>query len=272
MKTDPLSRLAGLDAAPHGELSAAELDRKEELLAIVLSDTHLPRHPVAPGCRRPLVRRLAYTTAAGLAVGAALLTVTLSAEPPEPGGTGPLSSAEVASWTSTAHRAQQRNIAFGNCFNKAMDVNKGRGRPGAIYNWDRRGTTVSMIVTSNYRSAYCLAGPEGPGVAVPITADAEGGVPANDITMDAQGALGKGSARFRYAVGVVGEDVKAITVRDQGRTIHATVEQLTTSSLPWGRWTAWWPDREAHDQMTGTFTVTLKDGTKRTINGKSLTK
>ncbi|WP_372346643.1 hypothetical protein [Streptomyces sp. KL116D] len=48
-----------------------------------------------------------------------------------------------------------------------------------------------MIVTSNYRSAYCLAGTEGPGVAVPITSDAEGGVSANDVTLDAQGALGK---------------------------------------------------------------------------------
>ncbi|MFJ9179372.1 hypothetical protein [Streptomyces sp. NPDC102360] len=272
MKTDPLSRLANLDAAPRAELSPAELARKEELLAIVLSDSDRPSRAVATGFRRPLVRRLAYTTAAGLTAGAALLTVTLSAEPPESGGSGPLSSAEVATWTSTAHRPTQRNVAFGKCFNKAMDVNKGRGRPGAIFNWDRRGTTASMIVTSNYRSAYCLAGTEGPGAAVPITSDAEDGVSANDITLDAQGALGKGSARFRYMVGLAGEEVKAITVRDQGRTVHATVEQMTTSSLPWGRWTAWWPDSEAHDQMTGTLTLTLKNGTKRTINAGSLAK
>ncbi len=73
-------------------------------------------------------------------------------------------------------------------------------------------------------------------------------------------------------VGLAGEDVKAITVRDQGRTVHATVEQMTRSSLPWGRWTAWWPDSEAHDHMTGTLTLTLKNGTKRTINAESLTK
>ncbi|WP_372346642.1 hypothetical protein [Streptomyces sp. KL116D] len=107
-------------------------------MAIVLSDTDRPSRAVATGFRRPLVRRLAYTTAAGLAAGAALLTVTLSAEPPEPGGSGPLSSAEVATWTSTSHRPKQRSAAFGNCFSKAMDVNKGKGRPGAIFNWGRR--------------------------------------------------------------------------------------------------------------------------------------
>lgn len=284
MKTDPLSRLAELDAAPRAELSPAELDRKEELLATVLSDTGRPSNTVATGFRRSLVLRLAYTTAAGLAAGAALLTVTPSAEPPEPGGTGPLSSAEppksggtgplssaeVATWTSTAHRPDQRDVAFGNCFRQALDVNEGRVRSGVIHNWDRRGTTMSMIVTSNYRSAYCLAGPEGPGVAVPVTSDAEGEVSANGITLDAQGALGKGSARVRYVVGLAGEDVKEITVRDQGRTVHATVDQMKT--LPWGRWTAWWPDSEAKDHTVGTLTVTLKDGTKRTINGESLTK
>ncbi|MEU6393602.1 hypothetical protein [Streptomyces sp. NPDC046939] len=273
MKTDPFSRLAELDAAPRAELSPAELDRKEQLLAAVLSDTGRPDHAAATtGFRRPLVRRLAYTTAGGLAAGAALVAVTLSAQPSAPGGSGPLSSAEVATWTSTAHRPKQSDVAFSHCFEKAMDVNAGSGRPGAISNWDRRGTTVSMIVTSNYRSAYCLAGSQGPGMAVPITSKAQDTVSANDITLDAQGALGKGSARFRYAVGLAGQDVKEITVRDQGRTVHATVEQMTTSSLPWSRWTAWWPESEAHDQMTGTLTLTLKDGTKRTINGASLPK
>lgn len=272
MKTDPFSRLAELDAAPRAELSPAELERKEQLLAIVLSDTGRPSDAVATGLRRPLVRRLAYTTAAGLAAGAALLTVTLSAQPPAPGGSGPLSSAEVATWTSTAHRPKQSNVAFSHCFDKAMDVNGGSGRPGSILNWDRRGTTVSMIVTSNYRSAYCLAGSQSPGVAVPITSEAEGSVSADDITLDAQGALGKGSARFRYAVGLAGQDVTEITVRDHGRTVHATVEQLTKSSLPWGRWTAWWPDSGAHGQMTGTLTLTLKDGTMRTLSVEALTK
>ncbi|MGD6756416.1 hypothetical protein [Streptomyces sp. BH105] len=265
MKSDLHSRLVELDAAPRAELSTAELARKEQLLATVLSDTDRPQSAVASRFRRPLVRRLACTTAAGLAAGAALLTVTLSAEPPAPGGSGPLSSAEVATWTSTAHRPDQAFSSFSRCFHKAMDANGGVRGIGMITNADRRGTTTSMIVTSRYHSAYCLAGPEGPGMAVPITSDTENGVSANDITLDARGALGNGSARFRYMVGLVGEDVKEITVRDQGRTIHATLQQ--EPSLPWGRWTAWWPESDSHGGPIGTVTLTLKDGTTRTVEG-----
>ncbi|MFZ3566149.1 hypothetical protein ACOKM5_04170 [Streptomyces sp. BH097] len=265
MKSDLHSRLVELDAAPRAELSTAELARKEQLLVTVLSDTGRPGDTGATGFRRPLVRRLACTTAAGLAAGAALLAVTLSAEPSTPGGSGPLSSAEVATWTSTAHRPNRALSSFGWCFHKAMEANGGVRGMGTITNADRRGTTTSMIVTSRYHSAYCLAGPEGPGVAVPITSDTEDGVSANDVTLDARGTLGDGPARFRYMVGLVGEDVKEITVRDQGRTIHATLQQ--EPSLPWGRWTAWWPESDSHDGPVGTVTLTLKDGTTRTVEG-----
>ncbi|MFC8103110.1 hypothetical protein [Streptomyces sp. NPDC057363] len=265
MKPDLLSRLAELDAAPRTELSTAELDRKEQLLLTVLSDTDRPGRPVATAHRRPLVRRAAYTMAAGLAAGAALLAVT--ADPPGQGGAGPLSATEVAAWTGTADDSNDAHISFGWCLEKTKDVS-GAGGWGNVSNADLRGTTTSMIVTRHGDAAYCLAGSDGSGVAVPIGPAVD--APANGITLDAQGARGSGSAGFRYAVGSVGADVKEITVRDQGRTVHATVQQIP--SLPYGRWTAWWPDSDSHDRLTGTLTLTLKDGTTRTIDGESLTK
>jgi hypothetical protein len=103
-------------------------------------------------------------------------------------------------------------------------------------------------------------------VAVPIGPPVE--VPADGVTLDAQGARGSGAARFHYAVGSMGSDVKGITVRDHGRTVHATVRQIRT--LSYGRWTAWWPDSDSHDQLTGTITLTFTDGTTRTVNADSL--
>ncbi|MFI8790893.1 hypothetical protein [Streptomyces sp. NPDC055105] len=263
MKPDLLSRLVELDAAPRAGLSTAELDRKEELLRTVLRDTNRPSRPAAPAYRRPLVRRTAYTIAAGLAAGAALLTVT--ADPPGQDGSGPLSASEVASWTATADDSDDANLSFSRCFRKTKDVYGDKGW-GAISNADRRGTTTSMIVTRHGRAAYCMAGSDGSGMAVSIGPAVD--VPANDITLDAQGTRGSGSTRFRYAVGSVGEGVKEITLRDQGRTVHAHVQLIPT--LPYGRWTAWWPESDSHDRLTGT--LTLKDGTTRTINGETLTK
>lgn len=266
MKPDLLSRMVQLDAAPRAEPSTAELDRREQLLLTVLSDTDQTSRPVATACRRPLVRRAAYTLAAGLAAGAALFAVT--AVPSGQGGSGPLSAAEVAAWTGTADDSDDARISFVWCLRKAMDVSgEGRGW-GEVSNVDLRGTTASMIVTRRGHAAYCLAGSDGSGVVVPIGPAVD--TATNSVTLDAQGARGSGSARFRYAVGSVGEGVKEITVRDQGRTVHATVQQIR--SLPYGRWTAWWPDSDSHDRLTGTLTLTLEDGTSRTVNGESLTK
>ncbi|MFD9390307.1 hypothetical protein ACFWBB_06100 [Streptomyces sp. NPDC060000] len=269
MKHDLLFRLAELDTAPHTELSTAELDRRERLLHTVLSDTEQPSRSVVTALRRPLVRRVAFTMAGALAASAALLAV--AADPPRQGGSGPLSAPEVATWTRTAGDLIDASSTGSSplvwCVKETKGAS-GEGGPGELGNVDIRGTVASMIVTRHSHAAYCLAGSDGSGVAVAIGPAVE--VPADGITLDAQGARGSGSARFHYAVGSMGSDVKEITVRDHGRTVHATVRQIRT--LPYGRWTAWWPDSDYRDLLTGTLTLTLVDGTTRTVDADSLTK
>lgn len=274
MRHDLFSRLTELDAAPRNEPSAADLDRKERLLRVVLSDTERISRSEVATFRRPLVRRAAFTAAGALAAGAALLTVTMTmtadpaADRPGPDGSGPLSAAEVATWTGTAADLNDASSmgSFTWCFEETKKAS-GEGGGADASNTDIRGTITSVIFTRYGHAAYCVAGSDGSGVAVPIGPPVE--VPADGVTLDAQGARGSGAARFHYAVGSMGSDVKAITVRDHGRTVHATVRQIRT--LSYGRWTAWWPGSDSHDQLTGTITVTLKDGTTRTVNGDSLT-
>ncbi|MEU8693747.1 hypothetical protein [Streptomyces sp. NPDC048665] len=274
MRNALLSRLTELDAAPRTELSAADLDRRERLLRTVLSDTARPGRSAVVPFRRPLVRSIALTVAGTLAAGAALLAVL--SDRPGPGGSGPLSAAQVATWTATAtptagdvtDAGSAKSSPLIRCLKETKEAS-GEGGPGELSNTDMRGTIASMIITRHGHAAYCLAGSDGSGVAVAIGPAV--GVPADGVTLDAQGAQGGGSARFHYAVGSMGSDVKEITVRDHRRTVHATVRQIRT--LPYGRWTAWWPESDSHDQLTGTtITVTLNDGTTRTVNGNSLMK
>ncbi|MFD5074342.1 hypothetical protein [Streptomyces sp. NPDC058371] len=269
MNNDLLSRLAALDAAPRTEPSAAELDREEQLLRTVLSDTEQPSRPVLTSFRRPLVRRAAFTVVGVLAAGAALVTVT--ADPPKPGGSGPLSSAQVATWTGTpgaltdAGNVQHSPLVW--CVRATKEAS-GEGGPGTLSNADSRGTIASMIITRHERTMYCLAGSDGSGVTIPIDPVAKVDVAADGITLDARGAVGSGSARFSYAVGSMGADVEAITVYDHGRTVHATVRQIR--SLPYGRWTAWWPSEGSPTAQSSTLTITFSDGTTRTVSADSL--
>ncbi len=43
------------------------------------------------------------------------------------------------------------------------------------------------------------------------------------------------------------------------------IAYASSPSLPYGRWTAWWPESDSHDRLTGT--LTLKDGTTRPLKG-----
>ncbi|MET9080094.1 hypothetical protein ABZX95_50470 [Streptomyces sp. NPDC004232] len=269
MKRDLFSRLAELDAAPRTEPSAADLDREKRLLRTVLSDTEQPGRPVVAAFRRPFVRRVTFTVAGALAAGAVLLSVT--ADPPRQGGSGPLPAAEVATWTDTASDVNDAGSTASSSLIWCLRETKGasgEGGPGELSNVDIRGTIASMIVTRHGHAAYCLAGSDGSGVAMAISPAVA--VSADGITLDAQGARGSGSARFHYAVGSMGSGVNEITVRDHGRTVHATVRQIRT--LPYGRWTAWWPDSDPHGLLTGTLTLTLSNGTTRTVNADSLMK
>lgn len=262
MNNDLLSRLAELDAAPRTEPSAADIDREERLLRTVLSDTGRPERSAGAACRRPLVRRLAFTAVGGaLAAGAAVVAVAGGGL--FGNGSGPLSSAELATWTSTPHSL---NTADGNgsgAEKRCLDLTKGTSGAGAsprISNADIRGSVASMIVTRGGDAAWCLTGSDGSGAMMAVSPVVE--LPADRIDLDTLGAWGSGSGQVNYALGSVGSDVREITVRDHGQTVHAMVEE--------GRWTAWWPKGDPDGMITGTLTLTLKDGSTRTVDGDAL--
>ncbi|WP_405895005.1 hypothetical protein OG272_26160 [Streptomyces sp. NBC_00104] len=257
-----LSRLAPLDAAPRTEPTAAELDREETLLRTILDDTEPARRSVRPASRAPLVRRVSFTLAGALAAGLAVLTATggLSGLPGV-GPQGPLSSAELASWTGTP-RSLDSAGAEGSAAEKAcLDLTKDYGSgPADVSNADIRGSVASMVVSRGGDAAYCLAASDGNGITMSVSPALD--LPADGIELDTYGARGEGSGQVNYAVGSVGSDVEKVTVRDRGHTVHATLQD--------GRWTAWWPEGDRYGLLTGTVTLTFTDGATRTIQSPDL--
>ncbi|MEU1512884.1 hypothetical protein ABZ490_12080 [Streptomyces sp. NPDC005811] len=258
-RNDLLTRLAELDAAPRTEPTAAETDREETLLRTVLADTGRPAGNTAAFLRRPLVRRTGLTLAGALVAGTAVVAVTGGL--PGLGGSGPLSSSELASWTGTPKgldtTAAKSSPAGKQCLDLTEDM--GTGSP-AVSNADIRGDVASMVVTRGGEAAYCLAGSDGSGVAMAISSVPS--LPADGIVLDTYGSRGSDDQEFNYMVGVVGSDVEGVVVHDYGKTARATVDN--------GRMTAWWPDGRPDGLLTGTFTVTFKDGTSHTFSAESL--
>ncbi|KUN75926.1 hypothetical protein [Streptomyces griseoruber] len=256
---DLLSRLAALDAAPRTEPTTAEIDREETLLRAVLADTGRPGSAGAV-FRRPIVRRVGLTLAGALALGTAVVAVAGGL--PGFGGSGPLSSSELASWTGTPKEldtaAAKGSAAGRQCLDLTEDM--GTGSP-EVSNADIRGNVASMVVTRGSDAVYCLAGSDGSGVAMAISPVEA--LPADGITLDTYGARGSDDQEFNYVVGVVGPDVQEVVVHDHGKTARATVDN--------GRMTAWWPDGRPDGLLTGTFTVTFTDGTSHTVPADSLT-
>ncbi|MFJ9585703.1 hypothetical protein [Streptomyces acidicola] len=263
MNNDLRSRLAELDAAPRREPSAADIDREERLLRTVLSDTGRPERSAGAVFRRPLVRRLAFTAAGGV-LAAGVAAVALSG-----GGllgfgsSGPLSSAELATWTSTPHSLNTADGKGSAAEKRCLDLTKGTsgaGAPARISNADIRGSVASMIVTRGGDAAWCLSGSDGSGAMMAVSPVVK--LPADQIDLDTLGAWGSDSRQVNYALGSVGSDVEKITVRDHGQTVQAMVEE--------GRWTAWWPKGNPDGTIDGTLTLTLKDGSTRTVDGDAL--
>lgn len=265
MNNDLLSRLAELDAAPRTEPSAADIDREERLLRTVLSDTGRPGRSAGAAFRRPLVRRLAFTAAGGvLAAGAAVVAVAVAGGGLLGiGGSGPLSSAQLATWTSTPHSLNTASGEGSKVEKQCLEFTKDFGDAGSrpeISNAEIRGSVGSMIITRAGDATYCLMGSDASGIAMAVSDVAK--LPADRIDLDTYGSRGEGSGLLNYALGSAGSDVKEITLHDRGKTIHALVQD--------GRWTAWWPKGHPDGLITGTFTLTLKDGTTRTVEGDAL--
>ncbi|WP_416985542.1 hypothetical protein [Streptomyces sp. T028] len=256
---DLLARLAALDAAPRTEPTAAEIDREETLLRTVLADTGRPTGGAATFLRRPVVRRAGFTLAGALAAGAALVAVTGGLA--GLGGSGPLSSAELASWTGTPQGLETADEKGAEAAEHCLELTEGMGSgTPEVANADVRGSVASMVVSRGADAAYCLAGADGSGIAMGVSPVAA--LPADGIGLDTYGARGSGDEEFNYVVGAAGSDVKEVVVRDHGKTARATLQD--------GRWTAWWPDGRPDGLLTGTFTVTLTDGTSRTVEAESV--
>jgi hypothetical protein len=249
-----LAPLARLDAAGDNRLTTAERDHQERLLGTILTDVTVAPHPV----RRRRTGRVVLVAAGAfvLVAGAFALTVQLRGA-----GAGPLDSADVSGWTANPVQlvadTGQASKAEQWCHTELADA-PGAGSPATITNADLRGQVASMIVTRAGSSMYCLASQDGTGlweVIDPVTP-----LPADGIAIDSAGAHGSGADEFSYAEGSVGRDVTAISLRAGSRRFGAVVDH--------GRWTAWWPGDEV--DLTGTVTLTLSNGSTRTVSSASL--
>ncbi|MGW0845571.1 hypothetical protein ACWD26_36640 [Streptomyces sp. NPDC002787] len=256
-----LSRLAPLDAAPRAEPTAAEIDREETLLRTILNDTEPPGRSARP-TSRPLVRRVSFTLAGALAAGLAVLTATggLSGLTGI-GDRGPLSSAELASWTGTPSSLDSAGAAGSAAEKECLEATEQYGSgPAVVSNADIRGSVASMVVSRGGDAVYCLAGSDGGRITMAVSPVLD--LPADGIELDTYGSRGEDDGLLNYALGSVGSDVEKVTVRDSGHTVQATVQD--------GRWTAWWPRGDRYGLLTGTVTLTLTDGTTRTIKSTEL--
>ncbi|MFJ7276740.1 hypothetical protein [Kitasatospora sp. NPDC098663] len=239
---------------------------RERLMRQIDLDTSTPTTaatPVpAPAPARPRFRRrLTVTLAGALVVGTAVAVAVTQSSPG--GARGPLSSAELASWTGVptplAASTGPGATAEKWCLARMAD-GPGAGQPVKITNADLRGKVASMIVNRGGNAMLCYVASETSGLWEAI--DPVKNVAADAVTYDTGGSHGNGDGRFNYAQGSVGADVRAITMQVAGRTFQVTVAD--------GRWTAWWPGTMSHRAVPDTVTVTLADGTTRIVGGSSL--
>ena len=256
MNRDITPLLGVLDPAPKGALTPAEHARREQLLSSVLADTG-----TATIKRRRPVRTIAI--AGALAVGAAAAVVVAPVAYHMIKGTpGVLSPAAIGSWTSSPVQLAAEtadSTAQQYCERNATGDPKATG-PFTVSNADLRGEVTSMILTRGNDITLCLVGSDGAGLTEAI--DPVGAIGADAVTLDTAGGHGEGSTGFDYMEGFAGSNVKAITLHDGSRTVQALVED--------GRWTAWWPADPPTGEVSGDVTITLKDGTTRSVSGDSL--
>ncbi|MFB9371659.1 hypothetical protein [Kitasatospora albolonga] len=224
-------------------------------------DADTPVTPATPAARpRPgLRRRLAFTLAGAVALGAVVSGVTLYdlVAGPGAGSGGPLGSAEIVSWTAKPAQVDTSKGQGAKTLKWCLSAMEGPGGADKVSNADLRGRVTSMVVTRGSTVALCYVAPDGEGGFWELV----GQVPAlapNAIAYDTGGSHGDGDRIFNYAAGFVGSDVKAVTMTAQGRTFEVTVEN--------GRWTAWWPGAENNrGGSVDSAVLTLADGTTRTV-------
>jgi hypothetical protein len=243
--------LATLDPAPKRELTPAEQFRQEQLLSSILADT------VAIKRRRP-VRRVAFAGALAAGVAAAVVFGPVAYHVIR-GNPGVLSAAAIGSWTGTPTRVTADSGARQWCEARATGEPDATG-PFTVSNADLRGEVTSMVLARGKNITLCLVGSDEAGLTMAI--DSVATVAPNAILLDTAGGHGDGATGFNYVEGSAGTDVKSITMHEGSRTIDALIDN--------GRWTAWWPADPADGLLSGNVTITLKDGSSRSVPGQSL--
>ncbi|MFC0540737.1 hypothetical protein [Kutzneria chonburiensis] len=243
--------LAALDPAPKRELSPAERHRQDQLLTSILADA-------APVERRRPVRRIAIGGAlvAGMAAAVVLGPVAYHMIRGNP---NILSAAAIGSWTGTPTRLTADSVARQWCEHHATGDQNATG-PFTVSNADRRGEVTSMILTRGQDITLCLVGSDEAGLTEAI--DPVTKLAANAIDLDTAGGHGDGVTGFNYAEGSAGADVTSVTLHEGSRTIDALIDH--------GRWTAWWPADPPTGLLGGDVTITMKDGSVRSVPAQSL--
>ena len=248
MNRDITPLLGALDPAPRRALTPAEQARSEQLLSSVLT--------VVVKRRRP-VRRIAVAVGVAAAVVVAPVAYHLAT-----GVSGPLSNSAIASWTSVPVKlaaSTTDSTAQQWCEQHATGDPKATG-PFTVSNADLRGEVTSLVLTRGSDITLCLVGSDNAGLTEAI--DPVGRIAANEINLDSAGGHGDGPSGFDYMEGSAGANVKSITLHDGDRTVEALVDG--------GRWTAWWPANPPTGDISGDVTITLTDGTTRSVSGQSL--
>jgi hypothetical protein len=256
------NELKNHDAAPAGTLTERERSQSDALLRSVLADRAavITRHTAHSKSSKRGWAIAAVGAAAALVVGGVVIAAPHLVHH-SIGAAGPLTSVELAGWTSTPTldvSATDKQWCLG-----STAGGPGTGTP-TLTNQDQRGEVGSMIVNRGGYAMLCITGGDGTGFweldGTPT--DPAPTVASDGISVGSAGSHGDGATGFTYAEGYVGSDVKSITVSDAGETFNATVEA--------GRWTAWWPTPNPHGDITGTVTITTTDGSTHTIQGSTL--
>ncbi|MDW6062936.1 hypothetical protein SAZ11_39180 [Streptomyces sp. FXJ1.4098] len=134
---------------------------------------------------------MTFTLASACAAGAAFTFVTGGL--PDQGDNGPVSSAELVSWTGTPKALDTAEGKGSAAADQCLDLTAGQGTGTArISNADIRGDVASMVVTRSGDASYCLAGSDGTGFAMAISPVVK--LPADGLDLDTYGARAAATA------------------------------------------------------------------------------
>jgi hypothetical protein len=262
-------QLRTLDAAPATSITHDDAERREALLGRILDSSAT----AAPVRRRATLVWASLAAGAMLAGAAAFGAVILMPHLSGAGhdlptaASGPLSSAELASWTSapTTVPAGSGLAAEAQAWcETSLGAANGTGGTPVVTNLELRGSVASLIYERQGLVYYCLNGGYEKGLWEIVDGAPIAALAPTQAVLSTAGTFGNDSAALTYALGFVGPDVVAVTLNEPG---HEPI----TATVDGGRWTAWWPTPDTSvGGLTGDITVTAADGSTQTAPADSM--